>query len=207
MCVFGMRGGGRWSNVRSWDRGWIFGGMMFCRVCVLYMCIYDIRVRNATATEYNPTRDSSFATPYRTIPACTTNPLPSLNPSPNKASGTCHTRNFAWKLFNHASNTSGLLNCCAIKQSVGVSPSARKRHRAAHVLFNGSMSDSLYMQSHAITKSTAGDCDTSSVSQSRLSVRILSTLTLAFDIFLTFFGLGNTVSMLSAMFWRSSLRT
>jgi hypothetical protein len=147
---------------------------------------------------------------YLTTPTCTTNPLPSRNPSPTSLSGTCQHQNLSTKLFNHASNTSGLRNCCATNTIVGSSPSPRNRHSAAHVLFNGSIRLSLYMQSDAIIKSTADVADTSDVSQSSVSVLILSALALppTLPFFFPFpLAFGNTTSRFSLMLWRSSLRT
>ena len=121
---------------------------------------------------------------YFKIPMWTTNPEPDFSSSMSSSSGTRQTWNGLLNTLSHDSNTSADRSCCATMQTVGFWLSTelveRNLHASTQVWTNGSIRASLYMQSHAITASKLWqDSDpvnedaTSSVSQSRVWVRIL----------------------------------
>lgn len=92
---------------------------------------------------------------------CTTNPELERMPSGRLSSGTRQTWNEQWKRVIQLSKMIGSLSCCAMTQTVGDKfPSLEDEASAClsmqastQVWARGSMRDSLYMQSHAMTRS------------------------------------------------------
>ena len=113
-----------------------------------------------------------------------TKPDPDFSSSMSSSSGTRQTWNDLLNTLSQDSNTSADRSCCATMHTVGfwlsTNSAERSLHASTQVWTNGSISASLYMQSHAITASKLWqDLDpvnedvTLSVSQSRACVRII----------------------------------